>query len=234
MSAKQKVSVVIPAWNAERYLEEALESVVGQTVAAHEIIVVDDGSTDATAAICGRSPDVRYVHQPNSGAGAARNLGVALSAGDVLAFLDADDLWLPEKTAQQLSLLDDPDVDAVFGSGMNFVSPDRAEELSSLSFDATIRAAYIPSAMMIKRHVFDAHGSFSTGGSLTDWVEWYLRFLDSGARVALSPTLVVRRRIHGANATMNDPAGMKAYVRMVKSSIDRRRTQNVGSPSSGS
>ena len=217
------VSVVIPAWNAELYLAEALDSVLAQSCPVDEIVVVDDGSTDATAAVCERYPRVRYERQANAGAGAARNRGVALTSGEYVAFLDADDLWTPEKVALQVSALHDREVEAVFASARNFISPERTGELAPPRTAPPSMPAYIPSALMTRRSVLEQQGPFSTGGSLTDWVEWYLRFLDGGGRVFVCPELLVHRRIHGANASMRDPAGMKAYVRMLKTSIDRRR-----------
>src|SRR5262245_15990846 len=111
------VSVVIPVHNAEPFLASTLESVVRQGHDALEIIVVDDGSTDGSAEIAKRSPaGVRYVCQPNMGPPAARNAGLRLATGDVITFLDADDLWTDGRLALQLRLLaQHPTVDIVAG-----------------------------------------------------------------------------------------------------------------------
>lgn len=99
------VSVVIPAFNAESFLGEALDSVLGQTARPTEVIVVDDGSTDGTRALVRRYSDaVRLVTQDNGGAARARNVGARQATGEWLAFLDADDVWLPEKLEKQLRL----------------------------------------------------------------------------------------------------------------------------------
>src|SRR5262245_15747118 len=101
------VSVVIPTYNCGRLVTEAVDSVLGQTVPPAEVIVVDDGSQDDTAerlaAYAGR---VRYLRQENQGVAAARNCGVAASGGEVVAFLDADDVWHPRKLEFQLAALD--------------------------------------------------------------------------------------------------------------------------------
>ncbi|MCP2264684.1 glycosyltransferase family 2 protein [Promicromonospora thailandica] len=95
--AAPRVSVVLPTYNREAVLPTAIATVLDQTVPVHELLVVDDGSTDGTAAvvdrIAGHDPRVRYLHQPNSGASAARNRGIAEASGDVIAFQDSDDLW---------------------------------------------------------------------------------------------------------------------------------------------
>lgn len=95
------VSVVIPAYNAEQYLRVALSSVISQTHRDLEVIVVDDGSTDRTGAVCRElvDPRIRVVHQPNRGLAAARNTGIRQARGTYVAFLDADDLWHPDKLA---------------------------------------------------------------------------------------------------------------------------------------
>ena len=100
------VSVVIPAYNAQRYIGRAIDSVLGQTHPAQEIIVVDDGSTDGTCSVVeGYGDRVRLIRQDNAGAGAARNAGITTGQGEWIAFLDADDEWLPEKLALQMDQL---------------------------------------------------------------------------------------------------------------------------------
>ncbi len=100
------VSVVIPAWNVEPYIARAIDSALAQTRAPDEILVVDDGSTDGTADIVrGYGDRIRYMHQPQTGAAEARNRGIEQATGRWVAFLDADDQWLPDKLARQMDLL---------------------------------------------------------------------------------------------------------------------------------
>lgn len=100
------VSVVMPAYNCAAYIAEALESVLGQTLPPHEVIVVDDGSTDNTrAALEPYATRIRYLHQANQGASAARNSALAVASGELIAFLDADDVWLPEKLQRQVQAM---------------------------------------------------------------------------------------------------------------------------------
>lgn len=117
-----KVSVIIPAYNAEKTITEALDSVLAQTHPVDEIIVVDDGSTDDTSKIIknyppssiGHQPIIKYIPQPNSGPAVARNTGIKAAEGEYIAFLDADDVWLPEKIAKQMSVFEqNPDVGLV-------------------------------------------------------------------------------------------------------------------------
>jgi glycosyltransferase involved in cell wall biosynthesis len=101
-----EVSVIIPSYNSAAYLPEAIESALGQTVPPLEVIVVNDGSTDGTARILDQYRGrIRSIFQENRGLSAARNRGIAAARGDLIAFLDADDIWLPEKLEQQLACL---------------------------------------------------------------------------------------------------------------------------------
>lgn len=106
LAGATRVSVVIPAFNAERYLEDCLASVLRQTGDFElDVVVVDDGSSDGTAAIARRQAGVRCLTQANRGPSAARNAGIAATTGDLVAFLDADDLWPEGKLATQMRLL---------------------------------------------------------------------------------------------------------------------------------
>jgi len=111
-----RVSVVIPVYNGERFLADAIQSVLDQSYQDYEVIVVDDGSTDGSAEVAQRFGEaVRYVHQANSGVCKARNTGIAVAQGTYIAFLDQDDLWLPDKLATQVAYLDShPEVGAVY------------------------------------------------------------------------------------------------------------------------
>jgi glycosyltransferase involved in cell wall biosynthesis len=112
MSALPKVSVVIPAYNAAHYVHRAVDSVLRQTFADFELLVVDDGSSDDTLAVLARYGDrLRVLTQRNGGPAAARNHGLSEARGEYVAFLDADDHWLPEKLERQIQMMEQrPDV----------------------------------------------------------------------------------------------------------------------------
>jgi glycosyltransferase involved in cell wall biosynthesis len=225
-------AVVIPAWNCERYIGEAIESVVAQTSPATTIIVVDDGSTDATADVAREWSQVRVITQEHAGAGSARNRGVAACDEPVLAFLDADDVWLPDKLERQLPLLDESGYHAAFGLVTNFISPDRDDLVGSVEYERRALPGFIPSALVVRRDEWDRVGQFDTA-TLGDWVDWYVRLVDSGARIGVVDHLVVRRRIHGDNQTMRDGQQHSAYLGQVKASIDRRRARTTTQPIHG-
>ena len=180
-----RVSAVISAYNCAAYVEDAIVSVLAQTRPVDEIIVVDDGSTDDTAARVARFGDrgVRYIHQENRGSGAARNRGVAAASGDVLAFLDCDDLWLPHKTEIQLRYLEThPEVALVGGDSWWWVVEEDDWSLKRRGGVAPRRAAaeilvrnFVgnPSATLIPRWALDEVGLFDEGLRWgVDWDLW--------------------------------------------------------------
>src|SRR5215213_5581398 len=118
------VSVLMPAYNAGRYVAESVESVRAQTFRDWELVVVDDGSADDTGEVvrrfAARDARVRYVRRENGGQAAARNTGLREARGPLVAFLDADDLWLPEKLALQTALMEEKGVDLVYTDGYIF------------------------------------------------------------------------------------------------------------------
>lgn len=117
-----KVSIIIPAYNSERYIGDSLQSVLDQTVRDYEVIVVDDGSTDGTKVrvLAAKGP-IKYIHQPNQGPAAARNTGIGAAKGELICFLDADDRWTPTKLQTQVEFMDlNPGVGLVFSDEEEF------------------------------------------------------------------------------------------------------------------
>lgn len=127
MTAPVSISVIVPAYNVEAYVGAALDSLLAQSVPFHEIIVIDDGSTDATSAVLARYhglPGVRIERVANGGLGRARNLGITLASGEFVYFFDSDDLLVPTFGARMQALLGGrPEVDIVYFSGLSFVDP---------------------------------------------------------------------------------------------------------------
>lgn len=220
------ISVVIPVYNCEQYIGGALESVLGQVAGFEfEVIVVDDGSTDASAQIAKSfGGEVKYHFQQNAGLGSARNTGISLSRGNFLAFLDADDLWEPTKTQMQVQLLQDqPDVEAVFGLGVQFLSPELDPVYASqLRVIDEATPTELCGTMLIRRKSFDRIGLFSTTHFGTD-IEWQVRARDYRLKSAMVESVVFRRRIHPKSLTATKAACDSSYTRILKQSLDRRR-----------
>lgn len=231
MSEKLTVSVIIPVYNGERFLAEAIQSALNQTLPPDEVIVVDDGSVDGSAAIMAALPlpptiDFILVRQPNQGAAAARNRGIALASGDLVAFLDADDLWHPEKLARQVAqLAQEPDVDAVICHVESFVEPggkwppgrDRA------LFDQ-LPPMYSFCTLLIHRFALDRVGMLDSQQRAGEDTEWFARARDMGLNFAVTPAVLLRRRFHSANLSHSaDAATPLQLLHIVRESLNRRR-----------
>lgn len=230
-----RVSVVIPAYNCEAYLAEALESAFAQTRAADEILVVDDGSQDATATVAARyTGRIALFRQERGGIGAARNLGITKATGTHIAFLDADDRWLPEKIERQLAALEDqPWIDMNCTGVRQFYSPEinvPEEERVRLSLQPT--QGMLPGSLLAKASAFAQAGLFRTDTRMGEFVDWYARAVEAGLRSAVLPEVLLERRIHNTNTGVLERPNRSDYARVLKAALDRRRAMAAGSSSS--
>ena len=227
MVTAHSTSVIIPVYNGERYLAEAIHSALAQTRPPAEVLVVDDGSTDGSVAIA-RSfgPAVRVLAQANLGPAAARNLGVTHASGDLLAFIDADDLWLPDKLARQEQVLwDDPGCEAVLGSVQNFISPELdAAQRQALARSTGRTGTHLIGALLIRQKSFHRIGAFDSRRRHGEFIEWWGRALRLGLRHTVLPELVLRRRLHADNLMRRDHTGHEEYLSILREQIAQRRT----------
>lgn len=205
------ISVIIPVFNGERYLAAAIGSVRAQDYRPKEILLIDDGSTDSTAEVAKSFAEVRYEHQPRNGPGAARNRGVELATGKLLAFLDADDVWLPGKLSRQVAALEN-EIEAVFTHAVQFRDGEESAPL----------AGYFPGTMLIRREAFLRVGYFATDRNVRETFDWQARAVEAGLRSVLLPEVFYRRRIHANNRGLTEP-NMQGYLDVLKASLDRRR-----------
>lgn len=205
-----KVSVVVPNYNYEKYIAKTIESVLAQTYRNIELIVVDDGSKDNSLNILKRFGDkVTVIEQKNQGVSLARNNGVSISNGDYIAFLDADDIWLPEKLERQMQrLLSDNQVglvhcsmsliglnDAICGENSQGMEGRVADELLRFESGVVIGAG---STAVVPKRVFDEIGGFDR--RQTTAADWDLSYrIASKYKVAFVKEPLVLYRLHGSN-----------------------------------
>ena len=219
------LSVIIPVYNGEKYLAQALDSVKAQDYDPMEVIVVDDGSTDATAQIAQAWADVHYVYQANQGSGSARNTGLAAAHGDFIAFLDADDRWAPNKLRLQVDyLLAHAETGFVLTHMEAFLEPGATWPAAyNRTHHAGHPVAYLPSAMLCRRTVFEHIGQFDPSYRTAEDSDWFFRARDAGVFVAVLPEVLLQRRIHASNLTWSAGVANPNLLRLVAASIGRKR-----------
>jgi glycosyltransferase involved in cell wall biosynthesis len=232
------ITCIVPVFNGEKYLADALDSIVAQTYRPLEIIVADDGSTDGTAAVVrAYKSRLRYSKQPNSGPAAARNLGVRGAAGEFVAFLDSDDLWHPEKLARQVACFERrPELAYCVTHVQNFWVPEISEEKEKFINHRLSNPlpGYVTQTLMARRAVFEIVGCFDPSLRHGDDTDWFLRATDQGLPAELIPDVLVYRRLHHANLSRAAAASREEYLRIVKMTLDRRRRNEARPPHSGS
>jgi len=222
---------VIPIFNGQDYLPDALASVAAQTVRELEIIVVDDGSTDQSARIARDFADkrIRCVRQENAGAAAARNRGVEAAEGKLLAFLDADDIWLPDKLERQASALQQGLGDLIFTRIVEFVSPD-LDDAAAARLDPRVEPVdgFAPTGLLMRRRDFAAVGPFDPAIKVGEFIDWFGRAREAGLRAHVVPDVLARRRLHERNQGRSNQGERRQYAQLLKRMLDRRRTAERG------
>ncbi|MBK7781913.1 MAG: glycosyltransferase family 2 protein [Ardenticatenia bacterium] len=230
--SSSRISVVIPVYNQGRFLASALESVIGQVSSPEEIIVVDDGSTDETPEVAlSFGSQVHYIRQDNRGLPCARNVGIANASGDLVAFLDSDDVWMPEHlNVLARAATEYPEGRAWF-TGIRYLD-DKGQDLPQVirAQEATYKLDYlqllrsnsvIPSTVMIRRQVVLALGGFSEDHDLLrgceDWDLW-IRMTRQGYMIGV-PSCTVGYRIHGSSASSHIVHTCQAAKRVMEREV---------------
>ena len=225
-AAAPAVSVVVPAYNVAAYIGAALDSISAQTYTDYEVVVVNDGSPDTEELERALEPyrgRVIYVRQENAGPGGARNTGVLRARGSYVAFLDGDDVWLPEYLAEQMKfLLADPSLDLVYSDavlfgegvpeGLNFmrVAPSRG----AVTFESLLRfeCSVITSCVVARRSALVGAGLFDPAFIRSEDYDLWLRLARSGGRFTYQRQRLARHRVHGASLAADVQAMLASQI----------------------
>ena len=226
------VSLIIPTYNRADLVGEAIESALRQTYPAREVIVVDDGSTDGTPEVLARYGDaIRWVRTPNRGCAAARNTGVGLARGDYLAFVDSDDLVLPDKLAAQVPVLEaHPEVGFVYGPILFFgpelpgevvdqpIRPDRDGSVAEGIF-LTTRIGFV--SVLLRRRAVEQAGGFDETLRYNEDTDLLLRVALDWKAVCLDLPLG-RQRWHPGRKSRDEVALQRAVLRSMQGVLASR------------
>ena len=240
------VSVIMPSYNAEKYIAESIRSVLDQTYRNVELIIVDDGSTDRTAEIARsfseRDARVKYFLQPNQKVASAKNTGIREARGEFLAFIGSDDLWLREKLEQQVVKIAETGVDVLFSEGFLFRDNDTADETRTFStlkgkfsgeemFEMLLFDNRVPDLSVLMRRdaahragLFDESPAFYYG--CEDYDFWF-RMAKAGATFYGMQERLVRYRVHTHSMSGNKVEMMRATIATIKKYMDGPKAQTV-------
>ncbi|MCJ7525705.1 MAG: glycosyltransferase family 2 protein [Candidatus Aminicenantes bacterium] len=223
------ISVIIPVFNGAPFLAEAVASIHAQQIPVNEIIIVDDGSTDETAAVAaGLGKGLRYIYQPNQGPHAAQNTGLALAQGEVIAFLDADDRWPTDKLSVQLPLLLSDLHPAIV---LGFLQYIRLRETAGgkceyLPFLEPFFGANCFGAALFRRETFAKVGQLDGAMTCGGDVDWFLRAREQGLVMAAVSSVTLFYRLHPGNITRHKTQRDHFLLQALKQSLDRRRASD--------
>jgi glycosyltransferase involved in cell wall biosynthesis len=235
-------TVVVPAYNAEEYVGAAVASALAQTYPRLEVVVVNDGSTDSTSRVLERfRPAVRYVEQPNLGVAAARNRGIREATGELVVFLDSDDVWLPKRVASMVRFLaDHRDIGFVTTNQFLLVGdrPTTRRYYGPPIFHETFRPQrqaywiiqknFVAAGVMLPRELVEQHGGFDeTLSGPEDWDLW-IRLILGGKRVALVPEPLAYYRIRPGSLSRNPARMAENEARVLAKHLPTLTRQGVG------
>ncbi|MFN2567982.1 MAG: glycosyltransferase family 2 protein [Candidatus Dormibacteria bacterium] len=224
MTCAENVSCVIPVFNGETFLGEAIASVLAQTHPPHETIVVDDGSSDRSYATASAFGDaVRVLRRPHAGAPAARNAGITAATGDFVALLDADDLWHPEKLERQLQRFrGQPELGICLVIMENFWEAGLEDEEAAHRAAGRLRGTHTLGTVLARRQVFDTVGLLDPAHPFDDAADWFLRAAAASVATEVVPEVLASRRMHRDNSSRNSPTA-DALLSLIKRNLDHRR-----------
>ena len=227
-TARPLVTIIMPAYNREIYIREALTSLFADTYSPKEVIVVDDGSTDGTASIVKEFPGVRYLVQENKGVSAARNRAIEAACGDYITFLDSDDLWIPGRLDMTITVFEqDPTLDYLLGMQETFLEQGFAKPpgLPQSRLDEH-QESIGTGVLTAKRSCFEMIGNFNPELRRGEDLDWLSRAISAGLVMKRIPETLVRVRIHDQNLTFAGSTGHREIMmRILRNSVVQKKDE---------
>lgn len=219
------VSVILPVYNGERYVSQAIESVLSQTYIPTELIVIDDGSLDNSASIARSYKEVHFLRQRNQGVAVARNSGITAARGTLIAFIDQDDLWTPNKLNVQVHcLLKNPGVQYVNAWVKLFAEP--GHDLRSRYAEDFIGHAHMartPGTLVARKSLFDCVGMFHPRFRIACDVEWFVRLKKYRMPAYIIPEVLLYKRIHNNNLSSDVRTNRREVFSILRETITQEQ-----------
>lgn len=226
------ISAIIPVFNGAEFIEEAINSVLFQTYPNIEIIVIDDGSMDDSEIKISAYKNIKYKKQLNVGPAAARNLGCQFASGEFLAFLDQDDMWLPNKIEKQVDLfLKFPSLEFVlchqqiiFDKRNLRLPPYLVKQIDAAMYRAV--PSYSPSALLVKRRLLESLGGFSAHHPFYSETDFFIRIKELNTPFEVLPETLLLKRFHQANLSFRTGLTSAELLCILRASLRRRNAGN--------
>jgi len=222
-----EVSVIIPVYNGAAFLRETVLSVLRQTRAPSEIIIVDDGSSDHSCEVAAEfARDLRYLRKENGGPASARNMGIAASTSEFVSFIDQDDLWHPAKLERQMACFEqDSELDLCYTLVDLFWDLALADEERAYRNHSRRRGVpgYTMPTLLARRTAFERVGSLDESLTFGDGPDWAMRCMHAGLRMKLLPEVLLYHRMHSQNLSRQRERSGREFVHIVWSHLQRRR-----------
>ncbi|HWE46914.1 MAG TPA: glycosyltransferase [Caulobacteraceae bacterium] len=219
------VSVVMAVRNGVRFIDQALDSLEASTVTPREVLVIDGRSEDGTAEVVRRRSWTTLVAQQSSGIADAYNEAIAQTRGGLIAFLSHDDLWAPHKLARHVDVMTArPDLALTVSLVQHFLEPGA---VAPSGFRRELLDEPVPGmlmeALVARRDVFEAVGPFDNRFATGEDTDWFARARDLGVAQTVIPEVLVRKRVHAANASLNDSQTNTNLLTALRRSVERKR-----------
>ena len=220
------ITIIVPVYNREKYIAEALNSLLKDDYQPKEIVLVDDGSTDRTAEILRKYEGINYHYQEHQGVSVARNTGISNSHGEFITFLDSDDIWMPGRLEYCIRFFEShPEVDYLLGKQVTFLEDGFLKPIhikqSWLDFPQESSGTGV---LMTKKTCFDKVGFFNPDFRSSEDKDWLLRASEAKLQMARIPLIMVKQRLHGQNISLLENENQMGRVfRIMHDSIKRKQ-----------
>ena len=219
------ISVVISVFNAESYLSEAINSVLNQSNPPHEIIVINDGSTDQSLEVLeSYGSKIKLICRENKGVAFSVNEGILLATQPWIGFIDADDLWMHNKLELQYRYLsENPTLQILFGRMTQFISPELPISIKDTIYCPNVaERGFIRPAMLAHQSIFKKFGLFDSNLRIGDFLEWFQKIKENGVHFECLDEIVYQRRLH-RNSLSSRSGAQNDFLKILKAKLDRAR-----------